>query len=280
MTFSSSLPTSLHELLNALAVVRARPCRRCPARRRRRCPRRGTVPDSGRRCRRCRLGASVSRCRTWTFLSWPSATNRKPLLRRRSRTRRPRPSPATMTTPNWPVTTAPSVFFETIAFLHELAVLLEHLDAVAAPVADVDHAVLGDLDAGHVAERLGRRIVRRVGCGRRAGGASRRTRTSAACRCRCPRRTRRCGGCRCRRRTLRWPRRRTRPRPDGSACVWLSGPSILPGVPICSRNLPSRENFSTCASAGPAGAPRPRPAAAGAAAAPRRPRRRRAREPA
>ena len=43
--------------------------------------------------------------------------------------------------------------------------------------------------------------------------------------------------------------------------VWLSGPSILPGVPICSRNLPSRENLRTCASGGPAAVRRAAPAA-------------------
>src|SRR5262245_59483592 len=52
--------------------------------------------------------------------------------------------------------------------------------------------------------------------------------------------------------------------------VWLSGPSILPGVPICRRNLPSRENLITCASpggGGPAGAAPRRPPAAGCSAA-------------
>src|SRR5256885_7649706 len=49
--------------------------------------------------------------------------------------------------------------------------------------------------------------------------------------------------------------------------VRLSGPSILPGVPIVIMYRPARENFSTCASAGPAGAgvAAPRPAPAGAA---------------
>ena len=54
-------------------------------------------------------------------------------------------------------------------FLHELAVLLEHLDAVVRAVADVDHAVLRDLDAGDVAELPRRRRVRIVGAGIRAG---------------------------------------------------------------------------------------------------------------
>src|SRR5262245_56247051 len=36
--------------------------------------------------------------------------------------------------------------------------------------------------------------------------------------------------------------------------VVLLLPSDAPGLPICSRNLPSRENLSTCASAGRGGA--------------------------
>src|SRR5262249_32839349 len=44
--------------------------------------------------------------------------------------------------------------------------------------------------------------------------------------------------------------------------VVLSLPSVLPPLPICSRNLPFLSNFNTCASAGGGGpaAPRPRPA--------------------
>src|SRR5262245_14208597 len=52
--------------------------------------------------------------------------------------------------------------------------------------------------------------------------------------------------------------------------VVLSLPSVLPALPICSTNLPSFENFSTCASAGGGGpaAPRPRPAWTGASPRP------------
>src|SRR3954463_9148218 len=49
------------------------------------------------------------------------------------------------------------------AFLHELAVFLEDLDAVAGAVADVDHVVLRDVDTGHVAELASGRGVRIVG---------------------------------------------------------------------------------------------------------------------
>src|SRR5215510_8982107 len=52
-------------------------------------------------------------------------------------------------------------------FLHEGAVLLEDLYAIAAAIADVDVAVARDLDAGHVAKRFRRRIV---GCVRSRGG--------------------------------------------------------------------------------------------------------------
>src|SRR4051812_44773277 len=50
-------------------------------------------------------------------------------------------------------------------FLHELAVLLEHLDAIVLPVADVDHAVLRDLDAAERAELLRGRSVGIVAAG-------------------------------------------------------------------------------------------------------------------
>src|SRR5262245_13886346 len=50
--------------------------------------------------------------------------------------------------------------------------------------------------------------------------------------------------------------------------VVLALPSVSPPLPICSRNLPSFENFNTCASAGGGGpaAPRPRPCAPPASA--------------
>ena len=54
-------------------------------------------------------------------------------------------------------------------FLDELAALVEHLDAVAGAIADIHHAVPGDLDAGHIAKRSRRRRGRIVGPGRRAG---------------------------------------------------------------------------------------------------------------
>src|SRR5207244_11121723 len=52
--------------------------------------------------------------------------------------------------------------------------------------------------------------------------------------------------------------------------VWLSAPSILPGVPIVIMYRPARENFSTCASAGTACGP-PRPVPPGAAPRPASP---------
>ena len=42
-------------------------------------------------------------------------------------------------------------------FFHELPVLLEHLDAIAGPIADVDHAVFREFDARDVAELPRRR---------------------------------------------------------------------------------------------------------------------------
>ena len=54
------------------------------------------------------------------------------------------------------------------ALLDERAVLPEHLNAVAAAIADVDLPVASDLDARDVAERLRRRIVRRIRGRRRA----------------------------------------------------------------------------------------------------------------
>src|SRR5262245_44808064 len=44
-------------------------------------------------------------------------------------------------------------------FLHERAVLLEDLYAIAAAIADVDVAVARDLDAGHITKRFRRRIA-------------------------------------------------------------------------------------------------------------------------
>ena len=59
---------------------------------------------------------------------------------------------------------SPRVVFDDERFLHERAVLPEHLDAIVAAIADVDQAVLRDLDAADGAELLRgrrRRIVRR-----------------------------------------------------------------------------------------------------------------------
>ena len=106
-----------------------------------------------------------------------------------------------------------------------------------AAIADVNEAVLRDLDAGDVAElrapapRSDRR--RR----RRPPSASRRMRPSAVCTRRCRHRTRRCDGCRCRRRRPRWRSVSTATAAGRLSVVLLSGPSILPGVPICSRNF-------------------------------------------
>src|SRR5258706_4438604 len=49
------------------------------------------------------------------------------------------------------------------AFLHELAVLLEHLDAIVLAIADVDHAVSRQVHAAHGVELPRRRAVRIVG---------------------------------------------------------------------------------------------------------------------
>ena len=69
--------------------------------------------------------------------------------------------PREMTTPNCPVTVAPQRVLRDDTLTDERAVLPEHLNAVAAAIADVDHAVAGDLDTGHVAERS-RRLARRA----------------------------------------------------------------------------------------------------------------------
>src|SRR5262245_32192399 len=53
--------------------------------------------------------------------------------------------------------------------------------------------------------------------------------------------------------------------------VWLALPSVVPGLPICCRNLPSRENFRICASWLGGGGGAAGVAAAPAPAAPPRP---------
>ena len=92
----------------------ARPCTRCPARPRRCCRRRGTVPGYRPPLPNAPTGASVSRCRMWTFLSWPLATNTNRCCGSFENAMS-HADPYDDTTPNWPVTTAPSVFFETTA---------------------------------------------------------------------------------------------------------------------------------------------------------------------
>ena len=148
---------------------------------------------------------------------------------------------------------SPSVVLAMTLLLHELAVLLEHLDAVVRAVAHVDEPVVRQLGAVHrVAELLGGRrvgvvvaevrVVGLVAVGAPVAldlaGVRRRSRPRACCRSRRRRRPRSPSG---RRRS--WPRGRSSP-------VSLLPAALARGAPNCSRNLPSCVNFRMWASLG------------------------------
>ena len=132
-------------------------------------------------------------------------------------------------------------------FLHELAVLREHLHAIVRPVADVDEVVVRELRAVHRrAELLDERRVRVVGA---------RVRVVRLVAVRAPVALDLAGvGVDARRRACCRSRRRCRPRwPSGPRRSWRRGrssrvsllPLLWPGLPNCAMNLPSCVNFRT-----------------------------------
>ena len=216
----------------------------CPARPRRgrrhrpRFAERTSAPACRCRPRRCRCCPCESTARLCTQWNWPAL---RPLRPKRvadharsaapgsrpccSRRRRCRASAAgvgrDVDVPGRAVAERVAVEEE---LLHERAVLLEHLDAVVDPVADVDQPVVGDAHAVHRVAELQCRRLRpgRTGRGRRRPARCRR-RPSAACTGRSGRRrpARACSG----------SRRRCRPRCCvGSTSMSAGWPSS--GVPF------------------------------------------------
>ena len=210
MNFCTRLPSRFH------------PCRGCPSSRSRRCRRRRTCRASGRRRRSWRRRSSVSRRRMKIFCSWPSATKRKRCCgsfeNAMSQTE-PAPSVSGATTPS----------FTNLPFFSKTWMRL------FVAVADVDHAVLADLDAAQVPE-----LSSRAPC-------LHRWRPSAACRRPSSRRTRRRDDCRSRRRR----RPRSPPHRAESTAVEPVVLALFAGVrlrcelPVSSLCRPPRASCST-----------------------------------
>ena len=110
---------------------RFRPCRRCPSSRPRRCRRRRSGPGSGRRRRSCRPLERAAIEHPDLLVVAVGDVQQALLLVGRER--------------HVPHRSVAGGRLRDERFLHELAVLLEHLDAIVLAIADIDHAVLGIL---------------------------------------------------------------------------------------------------------------------------------------